>query len=334
MYTEYYQLKEEPFRLTPDPRFVHMAEPHRMALNALLTGLTLRKGFAVVSGPVGCGKTTLLHTLLELLAQRRLSNTDCCSALIVNPTLRSEEFFEVLLDEFEISCVSTSKTQRLLALEKMFRAIDARGGICILLIDEAHLLSLELLEEIRLLSNIDTHQGKLLQVILSGQVELFRLLDKPQARALKQRIATRCQIRPLSMPESRVYIGERLRAAGLVGQGPFSGSTIELIHRYSQGVPRLINLICDSSLLIGFQTQRERIDPDIVHEAALGLDLSETPEAQAEAPVGTAESQVSAAQLQAPRPVSAPASTVDNLIEAMKQRLVDGMSRQHVAVQK
>jgi len=330
MYTEYYQLKEEPFRLTPDPRFVHMAEPHRLALNALLNGVTLRKGFAVVTGPVGCGKTTILHTLLELLAQRRLTKTDCSTALIVNPTLSREEFFEVLLDEFEITCNSTSKTHRLLALEKMFREVDARGGTCILLIDEAHLLSLELLEEIRLLSNVDTHTGKLLQVILTGQVELFRLLDKPEARALKQRIATRCQIRPLSLPESVVYIAERFRAAGLLGPVPFSDSAIELVHRYSQGVPRLINLVCDSCLLIGFQAQRSGIDPEIVHEAALGLDLIEVP---VEVPVEVMAGRISFAPAQTLVPAKAPASTLDNLIDAMKRRLVEGPSQRRVPVQ-
>ncbi len=314
MFNEYYHLKEEPFRLTPDPRFLHMAEPHRAALNALLYGVAMRKGLAVVTGPVGCGKTTLLHTLLELLAQGRVSKAEFASAIIVNPTLSRDEFFELLLDEFEITCPSPSKSQRLLALEKIFRNIDRRGGTCVLFIDEAHLLSIELLEEIRLLSNIDTHSGKLLQVILSGQVELFQILDKPETRALKQRIATRCQIRALSFPETQLYIADRLRAAGLTGPDPFSSQALEVVYRYGQGVPRLINLICDGCLCIGFQAQRNIIEPDIVHEAANALDLTEVKVEEPAVirhllPTGATE------------PSQVLGSTVDVLIQAMKKGL-------------
>jgi general secretion pathway protein A len=274
MYNHYYQLEEQPFRLTPDPRFLHMAEPHRAALEALLACVLLRKGFAVVSGPAGCGKTTLVHTLLELLAQHRITRTDCASALIVNPTVTRDEFFELLLDEYEIKCNSTNKSQRILALERMFREVDSRGGTCVLCIDEAHLLSIELLEEIRLLSNVDSHKGKLLQVILSGQTELFELLNKPETRALKQRIATRCHLRSLSLAETRVYVAERLHAAGLSGPNPFSAAALEAVHRFAEGVPRLINLVCDESLSIGFQTQRSKIEPGMVHDAAVALDLA------------------------------------------------------------
>lgn len=325
MYTDYYHLKEEPFRLTPDPRFLHMTEPYRAALNALLYGVTMRRGIAVVTAPVGCGKTTLLHTLLELLAQGRISKGDCASALIVNPTLSRDEFFELLLDEFEISCPSTSKSQRLLALERMFRTVDSRGGTCILFIDEAHLLSIELLEEIRLLTNIDTRNGKLLQVILSGQVELFELLDKPETRALRQRIATRCQIPALSLPDTRIYITERLRAAGLSGPDPFSTTAVEVIHRYAQGMPRLINLICDSCLSMGLQGQRSVIDASIVHEAAAALDLREAQ---------IVEPSVSQHLLSPllPEPSKTLGSTVDILIRAMKQGLNETRAHGHVPV--
>jgi general secretion pathway protein A len=315
MYTEYYNLKEQPFRLTPDPRFLHLSAPHSVALNALLFNVVLRKGFAVVTGPVGSGKTTLVHTVLELLAQRRVSKTDCASALIVNPTLGRDEFFELLIDEFEISCKSTSKSQRLLALEKMFREVDQRDGTCVLFVDEAHLLSLELLEEIRLLSNVDTPRGKLLQVILSGQPELWPLLDRPETKALKQRIATRCQIRPLSLPETRVYIAERLGAAGLAGPSPFSAAALDTIHLYAQGIPRLINLMCDACLTIGFQTQRNRIESDITHEAAAMLDLKEVAKE-----VEVIERMVIGKPASSAE--SAP-SALDHLIKAMKQSLTE-----------
>jgi general secretion pathway protein A len=318
MYTEYYNLKEQPFQLTPNPRFLHLATPHSAALSALLFSITLRRGFAVITGPVGCGKTTLIHTLLELLAQRRVSKTDCASALIVNPTLGRDEFFELLINEFEIQCKSSSKPQRLLALEKMFREVDRRDGTCVLFVDEAHLLSLELLEEIRLLSNADTPRGKLLQVILSGQPEMLQLLDQPATRALKQRIATRCQIRPLSLEETRVYVTDRLSAAGLTGPSPFSSAAIETIHLYAQGIPRLINLMCDECLAIGFQTQRNRIESDIPRHAATMLDLKEVPietERTERLIIGKA---VSSEQSQP--------SALDLLIKAMKQRLIEAKS--------
>ena len=315
MYTGFYNLKEQPFRLTPDPRFLHLAAPHSVALNALLFSVVLRKGFAVFTGPVGCGKTTLVHTLLELLAQRRVSKTECASALIVNPTLGRDEFFELLIDEFEIKCNGTSKSQRLLALEKMFREVDRRDGSCVLFVDEAHLLSQELLEEIRLLSNVDTPKGKLLQVILSGQPELLSVLDQPENKALKQRIATRCQIRALSLPETRVYISERLAAAGLAGPSPFSAVSIDTIHLYAQGIPRLINLMCDGCLSIGVQAQRSRIESDIVHDAAAMLDLKEAPIEVEQTERFVIGKPVAAEQAQP--------SALDSLIKAMKQNLTE-----------
>jgi general secretion pathway protein A len=315
MYTEFYNLKEQPFRLTPNPRFLHLAAPHSVALSALLFNIVLRKGFATICGPVGCGKTTLIHTLLELLAQRRVSKTDCASALIVNPTLGRDEFFELLIDEFEIPCKSTSKAQRLLALEKMFRDVDRRDGTCVLFIDEAHLLSLELLEEIRLLSNVDTPKGKLLQVVLSGQPELSELLDQPATKALKQRIATRCHIRALSLQETRVYISERMGAAGLTGPSPFSSSSIETIHLYAQGIPRVINLMCDGCLTIGFEAQRSRIESDIAHDAAAMLDLKEAPVETERVERSVVSKPVSSEQSQT--------SALDLLVKAMKQSLVE-----------
>ena len=315
MYTEYYNLKEQPFRLTPDPRFLHLAAPHSIALNSLLFSVVLRKGFAVFTGPVGCGKTTLVHTLLELLAQRRVSKTECASALIVNPTLGRDEFFELLIDEFEIQCKGTSKSQRLLALEKMFREVDRRDGTCVLFVDEAHLLSLELLEEIRLLSNVDTPRGKLLQVILSGQPELLSVLDQPETRALKQRVATRCQIRPLSLQETRVYVTERLGAAGLAGPSPFSAASIDTIHLYAQGIPRLINLMCDGCLSLGVQAQRSRIESDIVHDAATMLDLKEMPMETERVERFVIGRPTTAGQSQS--------SALDQLIKAMKQSLTE-----------
>lgn len=274
MYTAFYQLKEEPFRLTPDPRFLHLADPHRTALKVLLQGVLQRKGFTIVAGPVGTGKTTLLHTALQILTEKSEGRGRLVSAFLVNPTLAPSELLEAVLDEYEITCTATSKPRRLAALHQMLFQTQQQGGTAILLIDEAHLMSVELLEEIRLLGNTDTYQEKLLQIVLCGQPELFAVLQRPELQALQQRIASTCLLRPLSLPETRAYMAERLHAAGLRGSSPFTGTAVEVIHRLTTGVPRLINLLSDACLLVGFELKRKQIDQFLVEQASedvLGL---------------------------------------------------------------
>jgi type II secretory pathway predicted ATPase ExeA len=274
LYTAFYQLKEEPFRLTPDPRFLHLADPHRTALKVLLQGVLQRKGFTVVAGPVGTGKTTLLHTALQILTEKSEGRGRLVSAFLVNPTLTPAELLEAVLDEYEITCNATSKPRRLAALHQMLFQTQQQGGTAVLLIDEAHLMNIELLEEIRLLGNTDTYQEKLLQIVLCGQPELFAVLQRPELQALQQRIAGTCLLRPLSLPETRAYIAERLHAAGLRGSSPFTGTAVENIHRLTNGVPRLINLLSDACLMVGFDLKRKQIDQLIVDQAAedvLGL---------------------------------------------------------------
>ena len=274
MYTAFYQLKEEPFRLTPDPRFLHLADPHRTALKVLLQGVLQRKGFTVVAGPVGTGKTTLLHTALQILTEKSEGRGRLVSAFLVNPTLSPAELLEAVLDEYEINCTATSKPRRLAALHQMLFQTQQQGGTAVLLIDEAHLMTVELLEEIRLLGNTDTYQEKLLQIVLCGQPELFAVLQRPELQALQQRIASTCLLRPLSLPETRAYIAERLHAAGLRGSSPFTGTAVEGIHKLTNGVPRLINLLSDACLMTGFELKRKQIDQLIVDQAAedvLGL---------------------------------------------------------------
>ena len=274
MYTAFYQLKEEPFRLTPDPRFLHLADPHRTALKVLLQGVLQRKGFTVVAGPVGTGKTTLLHTALQILTEKSEGRGRLDSAFLVNPTLSPAELLEAVLDEYEINCTATSKPRRLAALHQMLFQTQQQGGTAVLLIDEAHLMTVELLEEIRLLGNTDTYQEKLLQIVLCGQPELFAVLQRPELQALQQRIASTCLLRPLSLPETRAYVAERLHAAGLRGSSPFTGTAVEGIHKLTNGVPRLINLLSDACLMTGFELKRKQIDQLIVDQAAedvLGL---------------------------------------------------------------
>jgi general secretion pathway protein A len=267
MYTAFYQLREEPFRLTPDPRFLHLADPHRTALKVLLQGVLQRKGFIVVAGPVGTGKTTLLHTALQILTEKSEGRGRLVSAFLVNPTLSPSELLEAVLDEYEIPNTATSKPRRLVALHQMLFQTQQQGGTAVLLIDEAHLMSVELLEEIRLLGNTDTYQEKLLQIVLCGQPELLAVLQRPELQALQQRIANTCLLRPLTLPETRAYIAERLHAAGLNGNPPFTSAAVDTIHQLSGGVPRLINLLSDACLTLGFENKRKQIDPLLVEQA-------------------------------------------------------------------
>ncbi len=252
MITTYFNLKDEPFRLTPDPRFLHLGSTHGEVLTAVVQAIIRRKGFVVVSGPIGAGKTTLLHAALQIVSQKAVSGAPITSAFIVNPLLAPDEFLETLLLDFEISCSSTSKPARLNALHKAFIEAQRRGGTSVLLVDEAHLLSLELFEEIRLLTNVETYHEKLLQVVLCGQPELLPLLQLPRLRPLQQRV---------------------LRKAGLQGPIPFTTPSVARIHEFSSGIPRLINLLCDGCLTAAYERQRKLIDLAIVEDAQSRLDV-------------------------------------------------------------
>lgn len=274
MYLKYFQLREEPFSLTPDPRFLHLAQPYRVALETVVQSIVRRKGFVVVNGPIGTGKTTMLHAAMQILSRMNSNSAPLATAFVLNPVLSREEFMETLIAEFEVTCTSTSKPARLSALYKMFMDKQKQGGTTILIVDEAHLLTMELLEEIRLLSNADTYREKLLQVILCGQPELTPFLRRPELKALQQRITQYCALRPLSLAETQAYVSERLQSAGLTGPSPFNERSIELLHLYSHGVPRLINQICDGALVIGFNTKQKQIQPDIIEESATQLQLT------------------------------------------------------------
>jgi general secretion pathway protein A len=273
IYTKFYGLKEEPFRLTPDPRFLHLAEAHREALTNLLESILTRRGIMLFTGPVGTGKTTLLNAALRILSEK-LGQGQLRSAFIMIPTLSSEEFLEAVLDEFEVACGGKSKPARLHALHRMLLETHREGGYAVLLIDEAHLLTDELLEEVRLLSNVDTYGGKLLQIILCGQPELLSVLRRKEMVALHQRIAGRSSLRSLTQVETRAYIAERLHIAGLLDQTSFTTSALEAICFLSRGVPRVINLICDGCLRVGARAGKKQIQPDIVEEVVESLDLN------------------------------------------------------------
>jgi general secretion pathway protein A len=275
MYLAFYGLKQEPFRLSPDPRFLHLAEPHRNTLRALVEGVSGRKGLQVSVGPIGTGKTTLLYCLQHILAHEASSARPLRSAFVVNPTLTHDELFETLLDELEISCATGSKPARLRALHEVLLDSHKHNGAVVLIIDEAHLLTRALIEEVRLLLNLDNYPVNVLQVILCGQPELLPLLMSPQLTALKQRIAVVSRLRPLTLVESRAYIAERLHVAGGRGEVPFSTPALAEIHRATNGVPRLINLLCDRAMSIGCCRQAKKIGPDFVMESASELSFAE-----------------------------------------------------------
>jgi len=278
MYTSFYGLREEPFRLTSDPRFFYLAEPHAAALATVVEAVMRRKGIVLLTGPIGTGKTTVVHTALQILMEKAATSKPISSAFILNPTLSREEFLEMLLSEFEIPCTATSKPARLAALQRMLLETQRKGGTSLLLVDEAHLLTPELLEEIRLLSNSDTYQEKLLQIVLCGQPELLGLLRRPELRALKQRVSSSCSLRALTVPEVKTYISERLRSAGFRGAGsPFPPDVVERIVGLTEGTPRLVNLLCDACLTMGVRAKRTVIDLAIVNAAASELELGETP---------------------------------------------------------
>jgi general secretion pathway protein A len=284
MYSAFYGLQQEPFRLSPDPRFLHLAEPHRNTLRAMVEGIASRKGLQISVGPIGTGKTTLLYCLQHLLMHEASPQCPVRSAFIVNPTLSADEMFEMLFDELEIHGQGTTKPARLRALHELLLDTHKRNGAVVVIIDEAHLLSPALIEEVRLLLNLDNYPVNVLQVILCGQPELLPLLMKPELTALKQRISVFSRLRALTFIESRAYIAERLHVAGLAGESMFTTPALEEIHRRTNGVPRLINSICDKALTLGQRRQSRKIDADLIIEASdelslleFSLDVTQTP---------------------------------------------------------
>jgi general secretion pathway protein A len=273
MYSTFYGLKQEPFRLTPDPRFLHLAEPHRNTLRAMVEGVAGRKGLQISIGPIGTGKTTLLYCLQHILSHEATRERPLRSAFVVNPTLTADELFEALFDELEIHAAAPTKPARLRALHELLLTSHKNNSAVIVIIDEAHLMPPELIEEVRLLMNLDNYPVNVLQIILCGQPELLPLLMKPELAALKQRVSVVTKLRPLTLVETRAYIAERLHVAGLRGEGPFTTPALEEIHRLTGGVPRLINSICDHTLELGFRRQTKRVAADLVMEAAEEMGL-------------------------------------------------------------
>ena len=269
MYESFYGFRERPFDLTPNPRFLVMTDVHREALSNLEYGIASRTGITLLVGDAGTGKTTLIRTALE----RQPSRVHCVH--LQNPALTRAEFVEMLAWRFELSDrARESKTALLLELEEVLRARAEAGESTVLLIDEAQSLPRDILEEIRLLANIETTERKLLSVIMAGQPEVTTLLNDDSLRQLKQRVALRCELRPLTLQETAGYIAGRIRSAGGLGAQVFTREAVTLIHERSRGIPRTISVICDNALLTGFAIGQRPINSATVREVCRDFDLS------------------------------------------------------------
>ena len=279
MYCEYFGFAKRPFELTPDPAFLYLGEAHREGLATLVYGVQSRKGFVLITGEVGPGKTPLIHALLG-----QLDSTAAC-AFIFNPRLEPLEFFHVLFNDLGIETPCRTKSEYLLELNSFLITRLEKNEPTLLIIDEAQNLAVEMLEEIRLLSNLETPTSKLIQIMLVGQPELRDLLARPELRQLRQRIALRHQLRPFDEREICDYVGERLARAGYSGRDLFKPAALKDLYNVTGGIPRLVNSVCDLALLLAYSRQKTVLDAALIREAAadLELDMDENgPEGEAE----------------------------------------------------
>lgn len=265
MYTEFYQLREPPFNVTPDPKFLYLNARYREAIASLNYGITQRKGFITLIGEAGTGKTTLLNKLLEEL------DTKTKSVFIFNTNVTFEEILEYMFAEFALPVHNGKKLYMLQRLNSFLLEELRGGGNVALLIDEAQDLEFSVLEDLRLLSNLETAKEKILQIVLSGQPELGQKLSNPILRQLRQRIGINCRLLPLSRDEITEYVQYRLQAAGCPDLKLFSREAEEQVYHFSRGIPRLVNVVCDNALVIGYALGKKRIGADVITEAAADL---------------------------------------------------------------
>jgi len=275
MYESFYGFRERPFDLTPNPRYLVLTDPHREALSNLEYGIASRKGITLLIGEAGTGKTTVIRTALE----RQPERVHCIQ--IQNPALTRAEFVELLATRFNLSPrARDSKGTFLIELEALLNRRRENGEWTVVVMDEAQSLPLELLEEIRLLANMESNGEMLLSVILAGQPELAERLNEQSLRQLKQRVALRCALQPLTMLETCAYLTGRIRAAGGVGAQTFTREAVLLIHERAKGIPRTVSVIADNALLTGFAAEQRPVGTRIILEVCRDLDL-EGPQASA-----------------------------------------------------
>jgi general secretion pathway protein A len=285
MYKSFFKLQSSPFGTSPDPRFLYMMPHTREALACLEYGISARKGFTVLTGEVGTGKTTLLRRALGSFSNRRVS-----TAFVFNPRLDVLDFLEFVLTDFGLVPATRTKSGMLLQLNRWLIERFRMEETCVVVVDEAQNLSWELLEEIRLLTNLETSSEKLLQIVLSGQPELEEKLRHPSVRQLRQRISLWCRTQALTENQTHAYVTERLRIAGASWQ-LFSVEALELIHRCSRGIPRLINLLCEHSLILAYVEQVQQVTATMVESVAAELELETQPFMVSSAALGNGASQ-------------------------------------------
>lgn len=269
MYNAFFGFRESPFNLSPDPSFFYRSPQHEEALANLIYGVHSRKGFIVLTGEVGTGKTTMLECLRDYLDSQFIE-----FAFIFNSRINTEQFFEMIAYDLGLNCSHKSKTEVLFALNALLIEQAQQGRTTVLIVDEAHNLEWDVLEEIRLLGNLENPKmGKLLQIIMAGQPELDRKLDAPNLRQLKQRIVLRCNLTSFQMNETLEYIQSRLARAGMTNQTVFPEDLLREVHHRSQGIPRVINAICDNLLLTAFALEQRACALNMLDEVCNDMRL-------------------------------------------------------------
>jgi general secretion pathway protein A len=278
MYEDYYGFTEKPFSLTPDPKYLYKSASHANAFDLLQYAIRRREGFVVITGDIGTGKTTLCRAILEQIDRKTFT------ALVLNPFLSEDDLLRLILQEFGVvsreeikrgRLIGVSKQELIETLNEFLLSLQALGARALLIIDEAQNLPLQVLEQIRILSNLETEKEKLLQIVLVGQSNLKDLLKKPELRQLDQRVSIRYDLKPLTADETSAYVQHRLSVAGGGAAVSFAPKALARIHRYTAGIPRLINLLCDRALLSGYSAHTNRIVPDLVDNAAESLELQQ-----------------------------------------------------------
>jgi general secretion pathway protein A len=268
MYNAFFGFSESPFNLSPDPAFFYRSEQHEEALANLVYGVQARKGFIVLTGEVGTGKTTMLECLRDYLEDNFIE-----FAFLFNSRINADQFFEMIAYDLDLPCSRTSKTEVLFALNQLLVEQAQDGRTVVLIVDEAHNLEWEVLEEIRLLGNLENRNGKLLQIIMAGQPEFDRKLDAPNLRQLKQRVVLRTNLQPFSLREAIEYMESRLEHAGMPEQNVFSEELMAEIHLRTQGIPRVINGVCDNLLLSAFAAESKVCTVEMLDEVCRDMRL-------------------------------------------------------------
>jgi putative secretion ATPase (PEP-CTERM system associated) len=286
MYKEFFGLRANPFNVNPDPRYLFLTRHTEEALACLTYGIQSRKGFVLLTGEVGTGKTTLINKLMEWLRLQQVA-----TAFIFNSRMDVPQFLDFMMADFGIPCDAVSKSQLLQRLYNWLLDRYRAGETAVLVVDEAQNLSDEVLEEIRMLTNLETFTEKLLQIVLVGQPELEQRLKQPQLRQLRQRLTLRAKTHPLNLEETKSYILQRLRIAGSNGDPIFDNDAMTAIFRYSQGIPRVINLLCEHCLVSGFVDQKKIIPIEVVDSVARDFDLTEGNAAAAMIPAAPVSSE-------------------------------------------